>query len=729
MSENTHGTADETQERQAWFNDALRPYVHSGGLPTVPSSSLTLGTFATTAYVLGASDGLVYVRQAAAAVGPLNAGNGEYFVAIHRNTSSSVSSWTRQAGSHYVWRQTASLPADPSGGLVLAQITVAAGAITAVVDRRRPASFARTGLYDVTDPLYGAVGDASTDDTTAIQAAVDGLAATGGVVWFPLGTYKLTKEIRIYYDNILCRGAGWGSTLKMFSGGSLNNVLGVLTYGLNASTVETAITGGGVQDLHLDANDLCKPLYLRAWSLGTVERVMGENSRRSLLFAMLCHAVTISNNYFTDSNAPDQYGDGIYMEGCTDMKVLHNHVYDFTRIGIVSEQSGSTKSTNPLILGNLVQYGHDCTVSEHNSGIWCENTNGGRIIGNYVYDMYNSPAQQPHGITVWAGQNAECVFHVTDNVIRQVYTGSTTPYGLGISVKTNPTYSTVLIRGNRIQDGYTYGVVLDGGKNVTVEGNYFGDNTFLVASGCIFITTGTAALGRVHIGPNALGTMTYTSVDAAALKFYSVSNGITSLTIQGLKGWKINFEDRPTLVYIHDCDLTQDGNTATNFGIGATTRLEMSNCRVTDSYAGANATLGGIRSASAAVHLFNNVAFVGVWCQAATTATIMRADYNNCLFSGSARMTTDGNTNLYLRGCYISGYPTAGFLRGSANAGTLNIFVWDCIIVQGADNTPFVKTTADADIFCCYKTLKDSAITSLTTFTAAITGFAEQNTP
>jgi hypothetical protein len=92
-------------------------------------------------------------------------------------------------------------------------------------------------------------------------------------------------------------------------------------------------------------------------------------------------------------------------------------------------------------------------------------------------------------------------------------------------------------------------------------------------------------------------------------------------------------------------------------------------------------------------------------------------------------MTTDGNTNLYLRGCYISGYPTAGFLRGSANAGTLNIFVWDCIIVQGADNTPFVKTTADADIFCCYKTLKDSAITSLTTFTAAITGFAEQNTP
>lgn len=45
---------------------------------------------------------------------------------------------------------------------------------------------------------YGAVGDGTTDDTLAIQAAVDALAAnSGGTLLFPAGTYKITDTITV----------------------------------------------------------------------------------------------------------------------------------------------------------------------------------------------------------------------------------------------------------------------------------------------------------------------------------------------------------------------------------------------------------------------------------------------------------------------------------------------------------------------------------------------------
>jgi hypothetical protein len=44
---------------------------------------------------------------------------------------------------------------------------------------------------------YGAVGDGSTDDTDAIQDAIDAVCAEGGSVFFPAGLYKVTDEITV----------------------------------------------------------------------------------------------------------------------------------------------------------------------------------------------------------------------------------------------------------------------------------------------------------------------------------------------------------------------------------------------------------------------------------------------------------------------------------------------------------------------------------------------------
>ena len=50
-------------------------------------------------------------------------------------------------------------------------------------------------IINVKETTYGAVGDGSTDDTTAIQAAIDAANTAGAWVYFPPGTYKVTSTL------------------------------------------------------------------------------------------------------------------------------------------------------------------------------------------------------------------------------------------------------------------------------------------------------------------------------------------------------------------------------------------------------------------------------------------------------------------------------------------------------------------------------------------------------
>lgn len=51
-------------------------------------------------------------------------------------------------------------------------------------------------VFNVMDPQYGATGDGTTDDTTAVQAAMTA-AAGGGTVFFPKGTYRVTGALNM----------------------------------------------------------------------------------------------------------------------------------------------------------------------------------------------------------------------------------------------------------------------------------------------------------------------------------------------------------------------------------------------------------------------------------------------------------------------------------------------------------------------------------------------------
>jgi pectate lyase-like protein len=50
-------------------------------------------------------------------------------------------------------------------------------------------------VYNVKDPLYGAKGDGSTNDTAAFQAAIAAVIATGGTLFIPSGNYLITSTL------------------------------------------------------------------------------------------------------------------------------------------------------------------------------------------------------------------------------------------------------------------------------------------------------------------------------------------------------------------------------------------------------------------------------------------------------------------------------------------------------------------------------------------------------
>jgi hypothetical protein len=101
------------------------------------------------------------------------------------------------------------------------------------------------GWFDVTD--YGAVGNGSTDDTAAIQDAIDAcVAAGGGTVWFPEGIYQIDGALQdtgtynsqleippcTGYESIRFLGASRGTTsLRSSWDGAISGTPAVISAG------------------------------------------------------------------------------------------------------------------------------------------------------------------------------------------------------------------------------------------------------------------------------------------------------------------------------------------------------------------------------------------------------------------------------------------------------------------------------------------------------------------
>lgn len=100
---------------------------------------------------------------------------------------------------------------------------------------------------------FGAVGDGATDDSAAIQAAIDAAeAASGGVVEVPPGYYRIESGLTIESDGVILRGSGPG-------GENLTSKAAVLAPGalmtepmLTIGTTSGVTRGSGVEDINFN---------------------------------------------------------------------------------------------------------------------------------------------------------------------------------------------------------------------------------------------------------------------------------------------------------------------------------------------------------------------------------------------------------------------------------------------------------------------------------------------
>ncbi|MGI8485049.1 MAG: glycosyl hydrolase family 28-related protein, partial [Thermomicrobiales bacterium] len=106
--------------------------------------------------------------------------------------------------------ETVTAPAKPGSTVNVPSIGQGQGAL----------SMTTGGTHNVRD--YGAIGDGITDDTLAIQAAIDSLPISGGLVYVPAGTYLCNIQVGSF---LTLRGAGAGSTILKSLPGSDRDVI------------------------------------------------------------------------------------------------------------------------------------------------------------------------------------------------------------------------------------------------------------------------------------------------------------------------------------------------------------------------------------------------------------------------------------------------------------------------------------------------------------------------
>lgn len=136
--------------------------------------------------------------------------------------------------------------------LSAANLTLANTAINSLDSRAGVLELAR---FNVKSPTYGATGNGSTDDATAIQAALTAAgAAGGGTVFLPAATYATTKCLNVP-SNVTLMGDGMGVTTIKAISGLMTGSNGGINGGYSVLEQSSTATGNIViRDLTVNAN-------------------------------------------------------------------------------------------------------------------------------------------------------------------------------------------------------------------------------------------------------------------------------------------------------------------------------------------------------------------------------------------------------------------------------------------------------------------------------------------
>jgi len=280
---------------------------------------------------------------------------------------------------------------------------------------------ARGASVNVRAPEYGARGDGRTDDTAAIQRAIQAVAGTGGTVLVPAGTYLVNTVASSSRGLVL----GSRMTLKLADGAVLKAIPSAAqnyTIVSVASATQVAVLGGtllgdrsrhtggagewgmGLSIQNSQQVSVSGVVAMDCWGDGfyisgsadvTLAAVRAEHNRRNGLSVTSCAGLSVRGSVFRNSRGtapeagldiepnPGETVDRVAISGCT----FADNAGSGLESGVPDSNLGRAFVTNVVIDGNTFT-GNGRTPADGGArmAIRISNAPGTQVLRNIVRD-------------------------------------------------------------------------------------------------------------------------------------------------------------------------------------------------------------------------------------------------------------------------------------------------------------------------------------------------------
>jgi Pectate lyase superfamily protein len=212
--------------------------------------------------------------------------------------------------------------------------------------------------------FFGAVGDGVTDDSTAIQTAINSLAAPGGTLYFPAGNYAIGTAIQpkdgiyMYGDGVkLNFSANCPDLAFTINGGTYFTPIGGLEYCIKTNAVDSPGASSGIKALaNVNFKDFGVKGFKYPIKIGAVNQLgMGMGGFHNIIIDGTAsdNTTVVTQQGIELYNAQQLHSSGVYLYNVRNgLKIVNN------------KETPQCSSGNSL-WDKVYVYMHPSTVSEN----------------------------------------------------------------------------------------------------------------------------------------------------------------------------------------------------------------------------------------------------------------------------------------------------------------------------------------------------------------------------